>query len=69
MSDLINRVKACRLELKNIGAKNDSDKIGFIDKFRNEYTTDQINDLWEGVIESKKFTQQLESFVTYKKLK
>jgi len=69
MSNLKNRFKACKLDLKNLGGKNDIDKIAFIKKFRNEYTTDQINDLWKGVIESEKFTQQLESFVTYKKLK
>jgi hypothetical protein len=66
MAELKSRVHLAKLKLSELGMTDYSQKIGFTIKFRNEYTVDQLCSLWDGDAESVKFTNQLESFLSYK---
>jgi hypothetical protein len=66
MAELKSRVQLAKSKLSDLGGTDYSHKIGFTVKFRNEYTVDQLNSLWYCDAESVKFTNQLESFVSYK---
>ena len=65
---LMNRVLVCRSKLQNIGVKKPMDKfaIKYTEFAVNEKQIARLNNLWYGRITDRKFTEKLESFVSYK---
>jgi len=58
-------VNLLKEELVDLGVEKA--KFSFALKFGSDYKQDELDDLWEGNGENKKFIQQLRSFVQYNK--